>query len=63
MKVQIEFPEEVPVYQFVDRQGSLVLQVPPQQMMNLAQQIAKDLARETEPKANAPSEGGQKHGH
>jgi hypothetical protein len=63
VKVQIEPPGEIPVYQFVDQQGSLVLQVPPQQMINLAQQIAQELAEETEPRADAAGEGGQSDGH
>jgi hypothetical protein len=59
VKVQIEPPGEIAVYQFVDQNGSLVLQVPPQQIIDLAQEIAQELSRKTVPVEN---EGGQ-HGH
>jgi hypothetical protein len=59
VKVQIEPPAEIPVYQFVNQQGVLVLQVPPQQMLNIAQDISQELATEK----SAAIEGGKDHGH
>jgi hypothetical protein len=46
VKVHIEPPGEIAVYQFLNQYGTLVLQVPPQQLLNLAQQISTELARE-----------------
>jgi hypothetical protein len=62
VKVQLEPPGEIPVYQFVNQQGSLVLQVPPQPVINLALQISKELAQETAPKEPAGNEGGKDNG-
>jgi hypothetical protein len=62
VKVQIEPPGEIAVYQFVNQQGTLVLQVPPQPVLNLAVQISQELAQEAAPKA-AAIEGGKDHGH
>ena len=47
VKVQMEPPGEIVVYQFVDQRGTVVLQVPPPQLLDLAQQISQEL----EPKA------------
>lgn len=60
VKVQLEPPGETAVYQFVDQQGTLVLQVPPQQLLDLAQQISQELARK--PPSQVPAEGGRNHG-
>jgi hypothetical protein len=60
--VQWEPPGEIAVYRFVDQQGTLVLQVPPQQVLNLALEISQELAQEAAPKA-AGIEGGKNHGH
>ena len=56
VKVQLEPPGEIVVYQFVDQQGTVVLQVPPQQLLDLAQQISKELARDIP--FQSASEGG-----
>ena len=61
VKVQLEPPGEIVVYQFVDQQGTIVLQVPPQQLLNLAQQISQELARK--PPSQAASPGGNDNGH
>ena len=50
------------MYQFVDQQGSLVLQVPPQQIIELAQQIAQELAEESAANENVVREG-REHGN
>ncbi|HVI10588.1 MAG TPA: hypothetical protein VND65_20030 [Candidatus Binatia bacterium] len=58
VKVQWETPGEIAVYQFLDQNGAVVLQVPPQQWINLAQQISQELAQEAaakpETKLSAP---------
>jgi hypothetical protein len=63
VKVQIEPPGEIAVYQFVNQQGTLVLQVPPQSVLNQAVQISKELAQEAAPKKVVPSQGAKDDGH
>jgi hypothetical protein len=63
VKVQLEPPGEIAVYQFVNQQGSLILQVPPQVMINLAQGIAQQLAQEATPGEDAGGKGGNPDGH
>lgn len=46
VKVQWDTSDQIVVYQFVDQQGSLILQVPSEQMLNLASQITEELAHE-----------------
>lgn len=53
----MEPPGEIAVYQFLDQDGTLVLQVPPQQWINLAQEISKELAQEAAPKPAAVEKG------
>ncbi|MGA3349518.1 MAG: hypothetical protein ABSC33_10890 [Candidatus Sulfotelmatobacter sp.] len=62
VKVQLEPPDEIAVYQFVDQQGTLILQVPPQVLLNLARDISQELAAETAAKS-AAVEGGKDNGH
>ena len=63
VKVQIEPPAEIPVYQFVNQQGVLVLQVPPQPMLNIARDISQEQVQEAITEKSAPIEGGKDHGH
>ena len=63
VKVQIEPPAEIPVYQFVNQQGTVILQVPPQQLLNIADDISQELARETNTEKSVAIEGGKDHGH
>jgi len=60
VKVQFEPPGEITVYQFVDQYGDVILQVPTQQLLNLARQIAQELAEEAAPVGSA---GGKDNGH
>lgn len=62
VKVQIEPPGEIAVYQFVNQQGTLVLQVPPQQVLNLARDISQEFAQEAVHES-AAIKGGNDHGH
>jgi hypothetical protein len=50
VKVQWDTSDQIVVYQFVNQQGSLILQVPSEQMLNLASQISQELAQEAVPK-------------
>jgi hypothetical protein len=61
VKVQIEPPGAIAVYQFLNQDGNLVLQVPPQQMLDLAQEISKELAQEFAPPVSVQK--GEEHGH
>jgi hypothetical protein len=62
VKVQMEPPGEIAVYKFLDQNGTLVLQVPPQQMLDLAQAIRQELAQEAAPKTHG-AEGGKNNGN
>ncbi len=53
VKLQWNAAEQIQVYQFVNQQGSLILQVPSQQVLNQAGEIAQELAREDAPKPAA----------
>ena len=50
VKMQMDSPGEIAVYQFVNQHGSLILQVPSQQLLSLARQISQELAQEAAPK-------------
>jgi hypothetical protein len=63
VKVQLEPPGEIAVYRFVNQQGALILQVPPQEVINLAQEIAQELAQETAPRESAGGTGEKNNGH
>jgi hypothetical protein len=63
VKVQMEPPGEIMVYRFLDQNGTLVLQVPPQQWINLAQAINQELEQEAAPKPATAIEGGKNDGH
>jgi hypothetical protein len=62
VKVQMEPPGEIAVYQFLNQDGTLVLQVPPQQVLNLAEAIAKELEPESNP-PNVALQKGESNGH
>jgi len=61
VKVQLEPPGEIVVYQFVNQQGAVVLQVPPQQLLGLAQQISLELERK--PPSQTAGQGDNRDGH
>ncbi len=62
VKVQWNSSDQIVVYQFVNQQGSLILQVPSEQMLNLANQIAQQLAEEAASKAPLAVAGGKDNG-
>lgn len=63
VRVQWDTPDHVVIYQFVNRRGSLILQIPSEQMLSLARQITQELVREAAPKKPAGNEGGETNGH
>jgi hypothetical protein len=60
VKVQLEPPGEIVVYQFVDQHGTVVLQVPPRQLLELAKQISQELQAKVPVQTSA--EGGKSDG-
>jgi hypothetical protein len=63
VKVQWDKQDQVVIYQFVNQQGSLILQVPSEQLLSLARQISQELVQETAPQTSVGAEGGKDHGH
>src|ERR1700726_904000 len=63
VEVQWNTANRVMVYEFLNQQGSLILQIPSTALLSLAQAISQELAQESAPKEPAPVEGGKKHGH
>jgi hypothetical protein len=61
VKLQFDPPGETAVYQFVDQQGGLILQVPSQQMLNLANEISQELVQEAAHEASAAVARGKDH--
>jgi hypothetical protein len=62
VNVQFEPPGNIAVYQFVNQQGTLVLQVPAQPVLNLARDISQELAEEAATRESATTEGGKDNG-
>jgi hypothetical protein len=62
VKMQFESPGDIAVYRFVNQQGTLILQVPSQPMLDLASQISQELAQEAALKEPATAEGGKQNG-
>jgi len=57
VKVQWESPGEIAVYEFMNQDGTLILQVPPQPILNLARQISQELAEVVAPRTSVESTG------
>lgn len=64
VKVQWDTSDQIVVYQFVNQQGSLILQVPSEQMLNLASKITEELAQQSVSDEMMPAggAGGKNHG-
>jgi hypothetical protein len=62
VKVQWDTSDQIVVYQFVNQQGTLILQVPSEQMLNVASQISQELAQEGVLKKPVGGAGGKDHG-
>lgn len=63
VKLQWDTSDRIEVYQFVNQQGSLIVQVPSEQMLSIAREISTALAQEATPKEPAVNEGGKANGH
>jgi hypothetical protein len=59
VKVQWDNSDQTVIYQFVNQHGSLILQVPSEQLLNIAHDISQELAQAA-PKASAGNQGGTK---
>lgn len=59
VNVQWDSENQIRIYRFLDRQGDLVMQVPSEQMVNLARQIQQQLLQEAAAH-RAPGNGGGK---
>jgi hypothetical protein len=63
VKLQWNSAQQVPVYQFVTQQGTLILQVPSEQLLDLARDIAQEFDREPAFGTKDTVEGGKENGH
>lgn len=62
VKLQWDTSDRVVIYQFVNQQGSLILQVPSEQMLNLGREISQELAQQVAPREKEAAEGGKTNG-
>lgn len=62
VKLQWQPPGETAVYQFVNQQGTLILQVPSEQELNLSRDISQELAQEAPKTQPVAGEGGKDNG-
>jgi hypothetical protein len=62
VKVQWDSSDQIVIYQFINQHGSLILQVPSEQMLNLASQISQELGKEAAPKQPVGVAGGKDNG-
>jgi hypothetical protein len=62
VKVQWDSSDQIVIYQFINQHGSLILQVPSEQMLNLANQISQELGKEAAPKEPVGVAGGKDNG-
>jgi hypothetical protein len=63
VKLQWQPPGETAVYQFVNQQGSVILQVPSEQVLDLGREISQELAHEDAAKQTPAVEGGKDNAH
>lgn len=63
VKLQWDTSARIAVYQFVNREGSLIVQVPSEQMLSIACQISQALAQEAAFRKSAVIEGGKDSAH
>jgi hypothetical protein len=62
VKLHWQPPGETAVYQFLNQKGSVILQVPSEQELNLGREISQELAQAAIKEA-ATVEGGKANGH
>jgi len=63
VKLQWDTSDRIVVYQFVNREGSLIVQVPSEQMLSIARQISQALAQEAALRKAALINGGKDSAH
>ena len=63
VNVQWDSENQIRIYRFLDRQGDLVMQVPSEQMVNLAHEIQQQLLQEAAAHQASGSGGGKPNGH
>jgi hypothetical protein len=63
VKLQWDSQDQIAIYQFIDPQGKLVVQVPSEQMVNLAREISRQLIQEAAPHPATANRGGKPNGH
>jgi hypothetical protein len=62
VKLQWDPSDRIEIYQFVNQQGSLIVQVPSEQMLAIAREISQALAQEAASKEPVVTEGGKANG-
>jgi hypothetical protein len=62
VKVQWDNPDQTVIYQFVNQHGSLILQVPSEQVLNLSRDISQELAQDAARREPPASDGGKNNG-
>jgi hypothetical protein len=62
VKLQWNSQYQVETYQFLDHRGELIMQIPSEQMLNLAHEISQELLREAAPHTAAAGRGGKSYG-
>jgi len=63
VNVQWDSENQIRIYRFLDRQGDLVMQVPSEQMVNLAREIQQQLLQEAAAHRATGNGGGKPNGH
>ena len=61
--VQWDSENQIRIYRFLDHRGDLVIQVPSEQMVNLAREIQQQLLQEAAAHRASGSGGGKPNGH
>jgi hypothetical protein len=60
--LQWDTSDRIEVYQFVNQEGSLIVQVPSEQMLSIAREISATLAQEATSRDPVVNEGGKTNG-
>jgi hypothetical protein len=63
VKLQWDSENQIVIYQFLDQHGEVVVQVPSQQMVNLARQIEQELLKEAAAHRASGNGGGRRYDH
>jgi hypothetical protein len=63
VRLQWDSQDQIAIYQFIDPQGELVVQVPSEQMVNLAREISRQLLQEAKPHTATANAGGKPNGY